>query len=288
MRSSLVIVTCAAAGLAGCYGPGEGTLSDTSPGGAGSDGGSRGAGTGATASGLPCDVAQLLSTHCTSCHTDPPIRGPMSLMSYEDLAAPAPSDTAKTVAQVALARMKDTLKPMPPAPSSPVSAGEIAAFQAWLTAGVPRGVCATSDGGTNPYDTPLTCTSNTTWTGGDRGSSQMRPGGPCISCHAGRGEDAPPYSIAGTVYPSAHEPDDCNGTGGANVVVVDAKGQTLTLTTNPAGNFYSSATLTPPYRASVVANGKTREMVASQTRGDCNSCHTGSGTSAAPGRIMVP
>lgn len=29
-------------------------------------------------------------------------------------------------------------------------------------------------------------------------------------------------------------------------------------------------------------------MITAQTNGDCNSCHTESGTLAAPGRIMAP
>ena len=31
-----------------------------------------------------------------------------------------------------------------------------------------------------------------------------------------------------------------------------------------------------------------RAMVAAQTSGDCNSCHTLAGTNGAPGRIMLP
>ncbi len=293
MRSFLV-VACVAGALAGCYGLGNGTLTDSASGsgaaGAAGDGGAGGSGSGggAAPSGLPCDVAQLLSTHCTSCHTDPPVSGPMGLMSYADLTASAPSDATKTVAQVALARMQDATKPMPPAPASPVSAAEITAFQAWVTAGAPQGTCATSGGGANPYDTPVTCSSNTQWTRGDRGSSSMHPGGACISCHAGSGGEAPAYAIAGTVYPTAHEPTDCNGAGGTTVVIVDAAGQTLNLTTNAAGNFYSNARLTLPYHAKIVSNGKERAMVASQTSGDCNSCHTVSGANGAPGRLMLP
>src|SRR4051812_35859083 len=42
---------------------------------------------------------------------------------------------------------------------------------------------STDDGPSNPYDTPVTCTSNTHWTRGDRGSASMHPGGPCVACH---------------------------------------------------------------------------------------------------------
>jgi len=143
--------------------------------------------------------------------------------------------------------------------------------------------------GSNPYDTPVTCTSNTHWTRGTRGSASMQPGGTCIGCHATTGGEAPTFVVAGTVYPSAHEPNDCNGSANASVVITDSTGKSLTLTTNAAGNFYASAgALTPPYHAKVVANGKERAMSAAQTTGDCNSCHTESGAHDAPGRIMLP
>jgi hypothetical protein len=34
--------------------------------------------------------------------------------------------------------------------------------------------------------------------------------------------------------------------------------------------------------------GRERIMATAQTSGDCNLCHTQSGTSAAPGRIILP
>jgi cytochrome c553 len=116
----------------------------------------------------------------------------------------------------------------------------------------------------------------------------MHPGVACIACHATE-KAAPAFTIAGTVYPSAHEPNDCNGlNGGAQVIVTDAAGKTLTLPVNSVGNFYSVSPITTPFRAKVVANGKERAMAATQTVGDCNSCHTEAGTSSAPGRILTP
>lgn len=137
------------------------------------------------------------------------------------------------------------------------------------------------------FSTPTTCTSGATWTRGDRGSASMHPGAACIACH--KTERGPTFTIAGTVYPSGHEPDDCNGVaGGASVVVTDANGKVATLTVNAAGNFYSSTALTPPYSAKVVKGGVERAMVATQQSGDCNSCHTLDGTNNAPGRIVSP
>jgi cytochrome c553 len=118
----------------------------------------------------------------------------------------------------------------------------------------------------------------------------MNPGQACIACHGGR--EGPRYVIAGTLYPTGHEPNNCNGTNGtsgARVVVTGSNGTAVTLTPNSAGNFYSSTTLPGPYQAKVVDSaGKERVMVSTTATGDCNSCHTQNGTSSAPGRITLP
>ena len=117
----------------------------------------------------------------------------------------------------------------------------------------------------------------------------MHPGVACIACHYSMGEGAA-YSIAGTVYPSAHEPDDCNSLlpAGAKVVVTPATGAAFTITPNAVGNFGSYTVPTPPWHVSVTYGGRTRSMVAAVTNGDCNTCHTQSGASGAPGRILLP
>lgn len=149
------------------------------------------------------------------------------------------------------------------------------------------------DAGTtpDPFSVAPTCTSGTTWKGGNEGSGSMNPGKACISCHQSSGGEAPAFSLAGTLYPTAHEPDLCNGfngTGGAQVVVTGADGKTVTLTPNSAGNFYSSTSVKVPYQAKVVYKGQTRAMVETQSTGDCNSCHTQNGMNGAPGRILLP
>jgi hypothetical protein len=155
------------------------------------------------------------------------------------------------------------------------------------------GTCATPpcdgtpDSGTS-FDTPTVCTSTVTWTRGDRGSASMHPGGACINCHdSGRG---PAFTIAGTIYPSAHEPDDCNGISGAGttVVITGSDGKVTNIAVNDVGNFYSAAAIAMPFNAKIVKGGSERAMVATQTVGDCNSCHTVSGTKSAPGRIVAP
>lgn len=142
----------------------------------------------------------------------------------------------------------------------------------------------------NIFDTPITCTSST-YRRSEEESPTMKPGGACISCHTSSGE-GPRYQIAGTVYPTAHEPDDCSGVdgsaNGAQVIVVDATGAEIVLSVNSAGNFYSRETIAFPYHAKVVQDGQERAMLAAQQSGDCNACHTESGANQAPGRIMLP
>jgi len=142
------------------------------------------------------------------------------------------------------------------------------------------------------YNTPVVCTSGDHWTGGDRGAGNMYPGRPCVACHATR--RGPPFTLAGTIFPTAHEPDDCNGADGfftgAAIIITDANGMTHTTLANLAGNFYFPAAekIAFPYRAKIAAGGRERMMVLPQMNPDCNACHTVKGDMMAPGRIMLP
>jgi hypothetical protein len=153
--------------------------------------------------------------------------------------------------------------------------------------GPPPPVDAGTDLGDSVPNSAPTCTSGITWFLGNVGTDLMHPGQACINCHSMH--NAPTFTFAGTVYPSTHEPDDCNGLGsGWQVIITDAAGKTITLTPNLVGSFRSSEAFTPPYTAQVVANGRTREMFDPQVSGDCNSCHTQNGANNAPGRIVAP
>lgn len=268
--------------------PTPATDGGATPEGEGINASGQGAGTGAP-TGLPCDVQQVLENRCIGCHLGTTA---VALLTYDDLSKPS-SDPTKTLAVRSLERMKSTTSPMPPAPAEPPTPAEIATFEKWVSAGAPRGTTCTPTGdagappATNPYDTPLKCTSGQTWTGGNEGSSRMRPGGACITCHAMRG--GPAYTIAGTVYPSAHEPNDCNGQAApVTVVVTDANGKVTNLTTNAVGNFSSRVALAPPFKVKLVSGAKERVMATTLTAGDCNTCHTAAGLNGAPGRVMAP
>jgi hypothetical protein len=109
----------------------------------------------------------------------------------------------------------------------------------------------------------------------DRGPL-MAPGEDCLSCHS-RGGGARPWTVAGTVLaaPDAAVED---GVQGATVVLTDARGRTLELRTNQAGNFYSAESLALPLRVAVRRGATVREMGFLVQYGGCNSCH------AYPGR----
>lgn len=266
--------------------------------GTGAGGGSTSASTGSAGmDGLPCDVAALLASKCVSCHSNPPLANvPEALVSYADLTAPSKGDPTISAAAMALQRMKSATSPMPPAPASPPTAAEIAAFEAWVTAGTPMGTCGDTDAGTNPFDAPAQCTSMVTSTVLE--GATMNPGKACIACHVVNADANAQLTIGGTAYATAHEPDDCNAqvvTGPAmNTAVVeitDKNGAVISLKVDSVGNFSRRTFLGPvamPYTAKIKYNGLERVMIASQTTGDCNSCHTQAGTKNAPGRILLP
>jgi hypothetical protein len=247
---------------------------------------------------LPCDVQAVYWSHCTTCHAATPVGGaPMPLVTRANLIATSTASASQTFAQRTVVRMQSTTSPMPPPPGASVGAGEITIVNNWIAAGYPAGTanCGAggAGGGTGAPD-PLTatprCTSGTTWTGGNNGNILMNPGRACVACHRNQ-DEAPLFAIAGTLYPTGHEPDLCNGvngTTGARVVIVDAANRTITLTPNAAGNFTYTGALTTPYTAKVTYQGRERIMPVAQTNGDCNSCHTQNGANGAPGRITLP
>jgi hypothetical protein len=255
---------------------------------------------------LPADVMNLLATRCIACHGNPPLGGvPASFTSYASVTAKSKTDPTKTNAQLAVERLQSATMPMPPAPLMRATAAELATLQQWVAAGSPAAACApgvdagaSGDGSVSipdPFAAAPLCTSKKTWTGGNKGSSAMNPGIACIACHD-KGGDGPRYALAGTLYPTAHEPDLCDGVpnnAGAQIVIVGANGQTVTMTPNTAGNFFYQGALSLPYQAKIVYMGRERAMIEPQTSGDCNACHTQdgsmpSGTLKAPGRILLP
>lgn len=316
----------------------------TKPNGAANGDGGKGGACAPGVGDLPPEIEATLRARCWSCHGSPPAAAPMALVTRADLAAPARSDFGKTNALVSLERMADPDRPMPPGAGPTVSPSEIAAFQAWIDAGLPRRNCDhpadlgapppppnkpdmamlppppnkpdmavpnkpdmavpnkpdmavpnkpdMAMGGNSPdLGVVSMCTSNVRWTKGSQGSPQMHPGAACVACHK-NSNAAPKFTIAGTIYPTLHEPDDCNGIDGTKravqIVVTDNNGKVITLAPNVAGNFYSMAAIALPFRVRIVSGNKTNVMASAQSSGDCDSCHTEKGAAGAPGRIIAP
>lgn len=242
-----------------------------------------------TGTGLPCDVEGVLANRCVACHTTGPT--PVAIATYDAAMARSPKDPSKSIAEASLAEM--VAKTMPRPPAEPAAADEIETVAAWLDAGAPRNPTACTDpapdAGTDAGAIVSRCTSGKRWERGDRGDDEMHPGAPCLACHAMSG--GPSLRIAGTVYPTLHEPTDCNGTPrppNLTVVVTDSRNRTFRLNVNGVGNFNTRDIPRPPLTAVVTDGQKTRAMVGKVTSGDCNSCHTEAGANGAPGRIMAP
>jgi uncharacterized membrane protein len=299
-------------------------------GGASGAGGTTGAGGGGAVVGMPCDVQAVFTAHCTTCHAATPNSGaPMPLVTRTNLTTASIANAAQTFAQRAVMRMQGNPTQMPPAPGTRPSATEITTVNNWIAAGYPVGTCDTtiSPPPPDPFKAAPKCTSGITWNSSSEGSPIMNPGLSCLGCHTGGGggggddsgggnsgpgggnsgpggggddngggggddnEGAALYTIAGTVYPTAHEPNLCygaNGTNGAKVVITDAANRTITLTPNQSGNFFYAGAVTFPFRAKVTFQGRERIMTTAQSNGSCNGCHTQNGASGAPGRILLP
>jgi len=239
--------------------------------------------------GMPCDIQALLSTYCTSCHgASLAGNAPMHLTSIDDLSAPAFSDASKSMAEASVLRMRDSARPMPPAGAT-VPETDVQAFEDWVAQGMPAGSCDTSNVN-DPFAAAPTCTTDSYWTGGNTESPNMNPGQACISCHS-RGE-GPSFSVAGTLFASGHEPDNCKGVNGtvdqAEVEITDANGQVFSIGVNSSGNFFSERSVVYPITARVLYQGRSRAMLTAQPSGDCNSCHSQNGADGAPGRIALP
>jgi hypothetical protein len=237
---------------------------------------------------LPCEVQQLLAAECTSCHSSPPRNGAVvPLLTRADLLAASTVQAGVTVAQRAVTRMRASAMVMPPGGALP--AARYQAFADWVAAGTPGTRCDTPV--VDPFSLPVQCTSERTWTGGNRESALMNPGQACIACH--RTMRGPTYAFGGTVYATGHEPNNCNGAPGAatervTVEIRGANGATVRLTPNAVGNFYTRSGLTLPYTARVIVGDRERRMNGPQMDGDCNSCHSEEGAHDAPGRIVLP
>ncbi len=108
--------------------------------------------------------------------------------------------------------------------------------------------------------------------GGEGG--QMLPGADCLACHDGTNGEAGKFTAAGTVFSDLDGNDVVDG---ATVRITDADGNVVELTSNAAGNFYTSEALTFPISAEVELDGNVLAMSSAQQSGGCNACHACAG-----------
>jgi hypothetical protein len=149
------------------------------------------------------------------------------------------------------------------------------------------------DAGNDPLFAAPTCTSGAMVPQTRRESDDMNPGMACIQCHTDM-QEAASVTVAGTVFPTGHEPDLCNAqaasVAGATVIFTDVAGTEHRMPVSDAsGNFHFKGPASFPGQARVVdADGHERRMLTPVMHGDCNLCHTQDGANAAPGRITMP
>jgi len=120
------------------------------------------------------------------------------------------------------------------------------------------------------------------------GDALHRPGQPCLLCH---GADAPrpepAFEIAGTVYDEIDSLED-EGVGGVLVIITDADGVELVVTTNSAGNFYSARQLEFPLTVSIRRGDVVSTMQTLIWRnGSCAHCHGEKPDEASVGRVFL-
>jgi cytochrome c556 len=114
--------------------------------------------------------------------------------------------------------------------------------------------------------------------GGEGGrNALMSPGEDCTACHSN-------FSVAGTVFPAAGSATGA-GVVNATVVVIDANNQSTSLTTNAAGNFYTTNRLAMPLKQTFVIYNGVKTNMLSTPMGACSSCHTLPPKGNAPGRL---
>ncbi|HEY3446818.1 MAG TPA: hypothetical protein VGK67_10665 [Myxococcales bacterium] len=113
----------------------------------------------------------------------------------------------------------------------------------------------------------------------------MDPGSDCMQCHGPEAHYA--WTAAGTVYPERNS-GDSQGTAHVYVELTDADGKTVSMETNPVGNFYTSEPLSFPLTARARRGDQRYEMSIPVPVGSCNGCHNLSPDSEPGGRLIGP
>lgn len=114
----------------------------------------------------------------------------------------------------------------------------------------------------------------------------MLPGDNCRSCHKADGpyEDAPEWTVAGTVFTDA---SGSAGAPGVTVRVIDDEGTIIEMVTSSSGNFFTAAPVVEPYLMELEKDGVIVGMPTSPPSGGCNACHASGPIGGAPGALYV-
>ncbi|HET9956561.1 MAG TPA: hypothetical protein VFQ61_18795 [Polyangiaceae bacterium] len=95
------------------------------------------------ASDLPCEINAIVARNCQGCHASSPRFGATHpLISAADFQGEASSQV--------LSRVRDAVRPMPPAPNARISDADLAVLESWLNSGAPAGHCETPTAATDP------------------------------------------------------------------------------------------------------------------------------------------
>ncbi|MGC4122553.1 MAG: hypothetical protein QM765_49855 [Myxococcales bacterium] len=113
----------------------------------------------------------------------------------------------------------------------------------------------------------------------------MDPGSDCMECHGPGAHIA--WTAAGTVYPERNS-EDSQGMAHIYIELTDANGKTVSMESNPAGNFYTSERLAFPLTARARRGDVHYEMSVPVWSGSCNACHNLSPSSEPGGRLIGP
>ena len=122
-----------------------------------------------------------------------------------------------------------------------------------------------------------------------------RPGQPCLLCHDGSLGDPQRFTVAGTVFERS---GTTVGAQDVTVALLDANGSSAQLTTNAAGNFYTTPGQydpTFPLRVTVTAAGgnavKMQTLIegngTTEPNGSCASCHFEPPGPSSPGHVCL-
>jgi hypothetical protein len=124
----------------------------------------------------------------------------------------------------------------------------------------------------------------------DERAARRNPGKECIECHRPGGKDPDHlFTAGGTVYAFPAAAADA-GVGGVEIVITDASGRVVRLTSNDAGNFWTDARLAFPVAVRARHAGADGGAGAGSPpclSGRCNECHALPASGGARGRIAA-